>query len=214
MGEGGGGDHHQRAAAVREAAAPGDDRVDAGATQAIEDAGTDERDKLIIRVLADCGLRLSELLGLSTGDLIGQSDRSRYLRVHGKGSKDRLVPVQPGSSPGCAATSTAPGRRSDLRSHLPDPPKNRTTGLYEPLKRRAVADLCDQLAAKAGITVDHHPHSFRHAFATFALQRGMNPLALQRVLGHSDLSMITNVYAHLSPADTHAALMAALKAEN
>src|SRR5580700_1353356 len=52
--------------------------------QRIEDAATDERDKLIVRVLADCGLRLSELLGLTVADLIEQSDRSRYLRVHGK----------------------------------------------------------------------------------------------------------------------------------
>ena len=62
--------------------------------RAMEDAAGSERDKLIVRVLADTGLRLSELLGLTAGDLIEQG-RDRYVKVMGKGSRERLVPLQP-----------------------------------------------------------------------------------------------------------------------
>jgi site-specific recombinase XerD len=184
--------------------------------QAIEDAATDERDKLVIRVLADCGLRLSEMLGLTTGDLIEQGNRDRYLKVTGKGSRDRLVPVQPAlysrlrryierTRPQVAGTD-----RVFLTLH-----RMGATGGYEPLKKRAVGDLCDALAEKAGVTDrPHNPHAFRHAFATHTLRRGINPLMLQRILGHADLTMITSTYSHLVAADTHAALMAVLRSED
>jgi integrase/recombinase XerD len=187
-----------------------------GQIQAIEDAATDERDKLIIRVLADCGLRMSEMLGLTVGDLTEQSNRDRYLKVTGKGSQDRLVPVQPAlySRLRRYIDRTRPKDASTDRVFL-TLRRGRATGAYEPLKRRAVADLCDTLAEKAGVTDrPHNPHAFRYAFATHALRRGINPLMLQRILGHADLTMITSTYSHLVAADTHAALMAVLKAED
>lgn len=180
---------------------------------AIEDAATDERDKLIIRVLADCGLRMSEMLGLTTGDLIEQSNRDRYLKVTGKGSHDRLVPVQPAlySRLRRYIDRTRPKDTGSDRVFLT---LRRASGAYEPLKKRAVGDLCDALAEKAGVKDrPHNPHAFRHAFATNALRKGMNPLMLQRILGHADLTMITSTYSHLVAADTHAALMAVLKSE-
>ena len=184
--------------------------------QAIEDAATDERDKLIIRVLADCGLRMSEMLGLTVGDLIEQSNRDRYLKVTGKGSQDRLVPVQPAlySRFRRYINRTRPQDAGTDRVFL-TLRRSRVSGAYEPLKRRAVADLCDTLAARAGVTDrPHNPHAFRHAFATHALRRGINPLMLQRILGHADLTMITSTYSHLVAADTHAALMAVLKSDD
>src|SRR2546430_15307375 len=60
--------------------------------QRMEDAARTERDKLMVRVLADTGLRVDELLGLRTTDLVEQN-RNYYLRVRGKGAKDRLVPA-------------------------------------------------------------------------------------------------------------------------
>ena len=63
--------------------------------RAMEDAAGNERDKLIVRILADCGLRLAELLGLRLGDLIIQGRDDRFLRVMGKGSRERLVPISP-----------------------------------------------------------------------------------------------------------------------
>ncbi len=68
-------------------------------------------------------------------------------------------------------------------------------------------------AKVAGIRKRLYPHLFRHSFATWALSRGMNPVQLKDILGHSSLAMITNVYSHLAPEDAHAALMAAIGAE-
>jgi integrase len=62
--------------------------------RAMEDAATNERDKLIVRVLADTGVRLTELLGLTMNDLVEQG-RDRFLKVMGKGARERLVPLSP-----------------------------------------------------------------------------------------------------------------------
>jgi integrase/recombinase XerD len=65
-----------------------------------------------------------------------------------------------------------------------------------------VQPLIRDLGEKAGIRQRVHPHLFRHAAATYMLQRGMNPLLVAQVLGHSSLVMIQRVYAHLTPT-TH-----------
>jgi integrase len=58
-----------------------------------------------------------------------------------------------------------------------------------------------------------HPHLFRHSAVTFMLQRGMNPLLVAQMLGHTSLAMIQRVYAHLTPTDAHQALMQALRTD-
>jgi integrase/recombinase XerD len=70
-----------------------------------------------------------------------------------------------------------------------------------------VSQLLHALAVTAGIKKRVHPHLLRHSFATWALTRGMNPLTLAQILGHSSLVMIQNVYAHLTPADSYEALL-------
>ena len=183
--------------------------------RAMEDAASTERDKLIVRVLADTGVRLSELLGLTRDDLVEQG-RERYLKVRGKGSRERLVPVQPVLFTRLRRYVDR-GRPKDVDTGavFVTLRRNRTTHQYEPLARRAVQDLTDVLAAKVGITgKPTNPHSFRHAFATWCLRRGMNPIQLQRILGHSTLDMISNTYSHLAPADAAAALMAVLRSDD
>jgi len=69
------------------------------------------------------------------------------------------------------------------------------------------------LGERAGSGKRVHPHLFRHSAATYMLQRGMNPLLVAQVLGHSSLAMIQRVYAHLTPTDAHQALMQVLRAE-
>jgi integrase len=86
-------------------------------------------------------------------------------------------------------------------------------GTYDPLTSSGVSQLLRTLAVSAGITKRVHPHLLRHSFATWALTRGMNPLTLAQILGHSSLVMIHKVYAHLSPSDTYDALIKVL-AEN
>ena len=182
--------------------------------RAMEDAAATERDKLIVRVLADTGLRLSELLGLTRADLIEQG-RDRYLKVSGKGSRERLVPVQPALY-SRLRRYVERGRPQDANTDriFLTLRRNRTTKEYEPVARRAVQDLTYVLAAKAGVTgKPTNPHAFRHAFATWCLRRGMNPIQLQRILGHATLEMISNVYGHLAPSDAAAALMQVLRSE-
>jgi integrase/recombinase XerD len=70
--------------------------------------------------------------------------------------------------------------------------------------------MISTLAKLAGIRKRVYPHLFRHSFATLALSRGMNPVQLKEILGHSSLDMITNVYSHLAPEDAYAALMAVM----
>jgi integrase/recombinase XerD len=72
-----------------------------------------------------------------------------------------------------------------------------------------VRDLAEKVGPEQHVT----PHVFRHSAATWMLQRGMNPLLVAQVLGHSSLDMIQNVYSHLTPTDAHRELMAALREE-
>jgi integrase len=183
--------------------------------RAMEDAATTERDKVIVRILADTGVRLSELLGLTMGDLVEQG-RDRFLKVMGKGARERLVPVSPalysrlrryinGARPEDVATDRI---FVTLR-------RNRITGQYEPLDPRGVQTMVGAVARRAGITDrPTNPHAFRHAFATWALRRGMSAVVLQRIPGHADLTMISGTYSHLVPADTAQAMMALLRGEN
>jgi integrase len=64
-----------------------------------------------------------------------------------------------------------------------------------------------------GIRKRVYPHLFRHSFATWALRRGMNPVQLKDILGHSSLALITDVYSHLAPEDPYVALMAAMRSD-
>ena len=67
------------------------------------------------------------------------------------------------------------------------------------------------LGERVGLKKRVHPHVFRHSAATHMLRRGMNPLLVAQVLGHTSLAMIQNVYSHLTATDAHLALMSALK---
>jgi site-specific recombinase XerD len=179
----------------------------------MEDAAGVERDKLIIRILADTGIRLGELLGLRAGDLVEQG-RERYIKVRGKGARERLVPVRPelymrlrryaerGRLAGSASRIFVTTRRS---------PK---TGEYESLAPRSVQNMLKWVAKDGHIERAVHPHLFRHSYATWALRKGMNPLQLQRILGHADLSMISGVYSHLTPTDAYAAMIELTRTED
>jgi site-specific recombinase XerD len=183
--------------------------------RSLEDAAASERDKLIVRVLADTGLRLSELLGLTAADLIEQG-RDRLLRVHGKGAKDRLVPVTPGLYQRLKRYAER-GRPRDTSSDriFLTAKHSRKTGQYEELEPRAVQDVMASLGERAGIRgKPTNPHALRHAFATHCLRRGMNTVVLQKILGHESLDMISLTYSHLVPADAASALMAVLRSDD
>jgi integrase len=175
---------------------------------AMEDAVSTERDKLIIRLLADTGIRVGELVALRPGDII-ERDRNHYVQVHGKGSKDRLVPIP--RLYRRLERFAAKGRPKDAADRLfLGLRRDRRTGQYEPLTTSGVLQMLQTAAALAGVEKRVYPHLMRHSFATYQLAKGMNPIQLQNILGHASLTMISTVYAHLSPGDAYDALLKTL----
>ncbi|HEY8635524.1 MAG TPA: tyrosine-type recombinase/integrase [Candidatus Dormibacteraeota bacterium] len=171
----------------------------------LEDAAKTERDKLMVRVLADSGLRASELLGLCVRDLI-QRDRQYLLKVEGKGAQERLVPVPPATYR--RLQRLVRGRGPDEHVFLTLKRRDRVD--YAPLSIAGLQLALWSLGKEARIEKRVYPHLLRHSFATWALSRGMNPIQLAQILGHSSLRMIQQVYSHLTPGDAYDALMSLL----
>jgi integrase/recombinase XerD len=180
--------------------------------QAMEDAAQTERDKVIVRLLADTGLRVGELVGLKVSDIIERPGTrgSYYLKVTGKGARDRLVPI-PGLYRRLRRLADK-GRPSGANTdRLFVSRRRRPGGDYEPLDTSGVQQMVRLLAAEAGIEKRVYPHLLRHSYATWALTKGINPIMLADVLGHNSLTMIQQVYAHLAPQDAYAAMAKALR---
>lgn len=157
-------------------------------------ARTSGRDKLrnvaVIKTLIDTGVRASELCGLKLEDLEGD-----YLRVMGKGSKERRVPV---SSLAMASVVEYLGAR---------PPGKRNTPVFlsekgGALTRDSLRLLINRLAQRAGVN-NAHPHKFRHTFALNYILNGGDPYSLQMILGHSTMDMVKR-YLYLSNRDISA----------
>ena len=155
------------------------------------------RDRAILEVLYGCGLRVSELCGL---DLLRVSLADGLVRVVGKGSKERLVPLVgtaadtlavylDRSRPLLASTASAAGRKAASQGAVF---LNRRGGR---LTRQAVHGLCERWGRYAGIE-GLHPHTLRHSFATHMLQGGADLRAVQEILGHADVAT-TQLYTHL-----------------
>ncbi|MFZ0168976.1 MAG: tyrosine-type recombinase/integrase [Candidatus Dormiibacterota bacterium] len=172
---------------------------------ALEAAAASERDRLIVRVLADTGLRVGELLELRTGDLLPRT-RGSFLRVKGKGDRERQVPVYPKLARRLeryiAKTRPKDAHGDQIFLGLR---RSAATGLYEPLTPSGVQQSVRDLGLRCGISQPVHPHLFRHSFATWALNEGVNPIHLAEVMGHTSLVMIQQVYAHISPSDAYEA---------
>lgn len=182
--------------------------------QHMEDVAGEERDKLMIRLLANTGIRLGELLGLRSADLVEQG-RERYIKVRGKGARERLVPLKPELYVRLRKYAER-GRPADARAEriFVTTRRSPASGEYEPLAPRSVQNMIKWTAAAAGIERAVHPHLFRHSYATWALRKGMNPLQLQRILGHADLSMISGVYSHLTATDAYTAMLDLMRTED
>lgn len=145
------------------------------------------RDRAILEVLYSCGLRVSELCNLRVGDLFfGEG----YIRVVGKGDKQRLVPI---SGVARDRIQLYFERRSNLRRKedvlfL----NNRGTKLT----RVMIFTIIKQACKRAGITKKISPHTFRHSFATHLLEGGANIRQVQELLGHESI-LTTEIYTHL-----------------
>lgn len=145
------------------------------------------RDSAMLEVLYSCGLRVSELTSLRTTDLFfGEG----YLRVTGKGDKQRLVPISP----------AARDKIGIYLEHRPQPrPKVEVVFLNNrgtQLTRVMVFTILRQAAMRAGIDKRISPHTFRHSFATHLLEGGASIRQVQEMLGHESI-VTTEIYTHL-----------------
>lgn len=144
------------------------------------------RDWTIILTLLDTGIRVSELTGL---ELINISLVQRYLKIHGKGNKERIVPI--GISVQRALGKYLNKYRQRSVYPLSDNLFLNRDGM--PLTPNRIESIIKRYATKAGIQgVRASPHTLRHTFAISYLRNGGDVFSLQRVLGHETLDMVRN----------------------
>lgn len=149
------------------------------------------RDRAMLELLYGCGLRVSELVGLRVDQV---NVRQGIVRVMGKGSKERLVPM--GEEALDWLLRYVRGARAELlRGQASDAlfPGNRASAMT----RQAFWYRIKQYALRAGIQKHLSPHTLRHAFATHLLNHGADLRVVQMLLGHSDLST-TQIYTHVA----------------
>ena len=150
-----------------------------------------QRNRAIIEVLYSCGLRVSELCSLRLSDLYL---KEQFIRVTGKGGKQRLVPISPRAI-------------AELEAYFED--RNRieikpgyedyifiSERLKKPLSRITVFHIIKEAVEYTGIEKCVSPHTFRHSFATHLLEGGANLRVIQAMLGHESIST-TEIYTHI-----------------
>jgi integrase/recombinase XerD len=149
------------------------------------------RDRAILETLYATGMRVSELITLRQADLTVDQE---VVRVFGKGSKERLVPI------GKPALGWIERYRTECRTRLLKRDAAQDVLFLNargtPMTRMAVWKIVQNYARRTGITKEVHPHTFRHSFATHLLEGGADLRAVQEMLGHSDIST-TQVYTHI-----------------
>jgi integrase/recombinase XerD len=149
------------------------------------------RNKAILETLYGCGLRVSELIGLK---LTNTSFDEAFIRVKGKGDKERLVPISK------TAITAIKYYIEQQRNHLNINKEsqdivflNRRGGR---LSRIMIFNIIKKLALMAGIKKNISPHTFRHSFATHLVEGGADLRAVQEMLGHESI-LTTEIYTHL-----------------
>ncbi|WP_148360125.1 site-specific tyrosine recombinase XerD [Bacteroides clarus] len=149
-----------------------------------------QRNRAILETLYSCGLRVSELCNLKISDLYFEEG---FIKVEGKGSKQRLVPISPRAI-------------KEIKYWFADRNLGKIKKGYEDyvflarwgnrISRIMVFHMIKELAEKAGITKNISPHTFRHSFATHLLEGGANLRAIQCMLGHESIAT-TEIYTHI-----------------
>ena len=160
----------------------------------VESPGHDEplgwRDRALLELAYGAGMRVSELCNLTLADLWMDD---QVVRVFGKGSKERLVPI------GRQVIGAVSIYLHELRPRL-DKGKTRNRLLLnvrgQPLSRVGAWGIVKKGAVRAGITKRVTPHTLRHSFATHLLEGGADLRAVQEMLGHADLAT-TQIYTHV-----------------
>ena len=153
-----------------------------------------KRDKAILEVMYGCGLRVSEVSGLKLSNLFMKEG---FVRVAGKGNKERLVPF------GAAAVDA-------VKSYLevrPVPVAEADDLLFlnrfgKSLSRVSIFKMIKTQALIAGVRKNISPHTFRHSFATHLIENGADLRAVQEMLGHESI-VTTEIYTHIESSTWH-----------
>ena len=158
--------------------------------QPYDESPTGLRDRAIMEVLYGCGLRVSELVGLTLFDV---SLAEGYLRVFGKGLKERMAPIS-GMAFHALADYLEEGRPAFVREqHLNDHVFLNARG--GALSRQSVHAMVSKRGLLIGVK-NLHPHTLRHSFASHMLEGGADLRVIQSILGHSDIAT-TQIYTHV-----------------
>lgn len=153
-----------------------------------EDLTTVQR--VIMELLYGCGLRVSELAGLNVNDV---DIRAKYLRCFGKGSKERLVPLNKNAIK--ALKGFYPEREYIVNKYNLDTGKILLHDSGKPFTRQDIYNFIHSQGLKLHKSIS--PHTLRHSFATHLLENGADLRVVQELLGHSDVAT-TQLYTHIS----------------
>ena len=149
------------------------------------------RNKAIFETMYSCGLRVSEIVNLKLSNLFLDVG---FIRVTGKGDKERLVPI------GSSAIKYINIYRNDIRVHMPIKPGHEDILFLNrrgaKLTRVMIFLVLKDLVQKSGINKNISPHTFRHSFATHLVEGGADLRAVQEMLGHESITT-TEIYTHL-----------------
>lgn len=159
--------------------------------RAILKAAPNERDRAILEVLYGCGLRVSEVCSLKISEVYL---KDMFVKVMGKGSKERLVPM-------------APSTASAIMNYLSVRPESDAgcedvlflNRFGRALSRVAVFKMVKSVALVAGVDKNLSPHTFRHSFATHLIENGADLRVVQEMLGHESI-LTTEIYTHVDSA--------------
>lgn len=150
-----------------------------------------ERNRTIIETLYSCGLRVSELINLKLSDLFFDEG---FIRVLGKGNKQRFVPINSQTKKYINSYTNNIRIHCDIQKSYEDVVFLNRRG--KQLSRVMIFTIIKNAAEKAGIHKKISPHTFRHSFATHLLERGADLRAIQQMLGHESITT-TEIYTHI-----------------
>ena len=157
------------------------------------------RDRAILEILYGCGLRVSEACGLLISHVYLKEG---FVRVVGKGNKERLIPLGEMAAEAFASYLEA-------RPQAAEPALNDIAFLNKngrPLSRVAIFNLVRKQALLAGVNKEISPHSFRHSFATHLIENGADLRVVQEMLGHESI-LTTEIYTHIDTATWQAEVL-------
>ncbi len=150
------------------------------------------RDLAMLELLYGSGMRISELIALDLADI---HLTMGFVRVFGKGGKERIIPL--GKSALSAISSYLNNARGQLQGKYPKTDAFFINQRGKRLTRQGCWKLMKEHALKAGIQHELTPHTLRHSFATHLVENGADLRAVQEMLGHADIST-TQIYTHIS----------------